>query len=260
MDDLAASDKQHSIPTNLRLLMLLEEVAQAGVPITPTEANLTLKLPKPTVHRLFATMEREGFLQRELDGRSYCPGPRLRRFSINVQSSLRIRTARLAVLTSLAEHVGETCNIATPDRHTMIYLERVETKWPLRIQLPIGTSVPFHCTASGKMYLSTLRASHLRQYLSAVSLSRQTELTMTDPEAIISAVQQIRKQKYSTDNEEFLDGMVAVAVPILDNQDRLLSTLSVHAPTQRISLEALQDHVPLITETAQKLSQLLSED
>ena len=45
---------------------------------------------------------------------------------------------------------------ALPDREAMVYIERVQTEWPLRIQLPIGTRVPFHCTASGKMYLSTL--------------------------------------------------------------------------------------------------------
>ena len=64
---------------------------------------------------------------------------------------------RQTVLNALAEDVGETCNIAMPERHAMVYLDRVETKWPLRIQLPVGTEVPFHCTASGKMYLSSLK-------------------------------------------------------------------------------------------------------
>jgi len=256
----ATSESQASIPTNLRVLAVLEEVALAGVPITPTEANTRLHLPKPTLHRLFATMEREGFLQRDLDGRSYSPGPRLRALSINVQSSMRIRTARLAVLTTLAETVGETCNIATPDRHNMTYLERVETKWPLRIQLPIGTAVPFHCTASGKMYLSTLRASHLRQYLTAARLEAHTPATMTDPETLIAAVAQVRRQGHATDDEEFLEGMVAVAVPILDQRKRLLSTLSVHAPRQRVSLDDLKAHLPLMRDTAQNLARLLTED
>ena len=138
------------------------------------------------------------------------------RLSANVQSSLRIRTARLAVLTELAERVRETCNISTPDRHAMTYLERVETKWPLRIQLPIGTAVPFHCTASGKMYLSTLRSSHLRQYLTSARLDSHTARTRTDPEILIREIAQIRKQGFSTDDEEFLDGMIAIAVPVLD--------------------------------------------
>jgi IclR family acetate operon transcriptional repressor len=67
------------IPTNLRLLLLLEEVSRAGVPVTPADLTDALGLPKPTVHRLFNTAEEAGFLQRDIDGRSYGPGPRLRR-------------------------------------------------------------------------------------------------------------------------------------------------------------------------------------
>ena len=73
------ADLKVQIPTNLRLLLLLEEVARAGVPVTPAGLVEALGLPKPTVHRLFNTAEEEGFLQRDIDGRSYGPGPRLRR-------------------------------------------------------------------------------------------------------------------------------------------------------------------------------------
>ena len=259
-DDVLSPDDVGKIPTNLRLLTVLEELCRAGVPITPTEVNTSLRLPKPTVHRLFHTLEAEGFIQRDIDGRSYSPGARLRRLSMDVLSSLRIRTARLAVLRSLSEKIGETCNIARPDRDAMVYLDRVETKWPLRIQMPVGSSVPFHCTASGKMYLSSFRPANLRTFLSATDLTALTPATITDPALLSDELQGITERGYATDNEEFMEGMVAVAVPVRDMHDRLLATLSVHAPTQRISLDDLVDHVPLITESAQRLMALLADD
>lgn len=67
--------KDTQIPTNLRLLMVMEEVAKRGVAVKPTDLIDALGLPKPTVHRLLQTAEAEGFLQRDLDGRSYGPGP-----------------------------------------------------------------------------------------------------------------------------------------------------------------------------------------
>ena len=82
------------IPTNLRLLMVIEQMAKAGVPVTPTEINAAIGLPKPTIHRLFNTLVDEGFLQHDLNGRTYSPGPRLRRMAGGILSSLRIRTAR----------------------------------------------------------------------------------------------------------------------------------------------------------------------
>lgn len=251
---------KQNIPTNMRLLLLLEEVASTGVPVTPTVVNARLGLPKPTVHRLFGTLEAEGFLQRDIDGKSYSPGKRLREMSVGVLSSLRIRSARVAILNELARQVGETCNVATPDRDAMIYLDRVETKWPLRIQLPVGSSVPLHCTASGKMYLSSLQITHMEQYLSASPLEKMTPHTMTDAADLGASLTRIREQGFSTDNEEFLEDMVACAVPILDGRGRLVSTLSIHAPTQRMSLDTMLGYVPLMHETAAKLTRLVLED
>jgi IclR family acetate operon transcriptional repressor len=245
------------IPTNLRLLLLLEEVSRAGVPVTPADLTDALGLPKPTVHRLFNTAEEAGFLQRDIDGRSYGPGPRLRRLSVNTLSSQRLRTVRLSILNAVVEKMGETCNIAVPDRECMVYLDRIETKWPLRIQLPVGTKVPFHCTASGKMYLSSLNPRYLDRYLASRELEEHTDRTITDTAALKAELIKTRKRVYSTDDEEFMESMVAVAVPIIDDQGRLVSTLSAHAPLQRHDLDALVANVGTLKSAAQQLSELL---
>ena len=143
MPDDLNQEKQGQIPTNLRLLVLLEEVAKVGVPVTPSSLKETLNLPKPTLHRLFHTAEEAGFLQRDIDGRSYGPGPRLRRLAVDTVSSQRVRMVRLTILRRVAETIGETCNIATPDRDGMIYLDRHQSPahpvagW-------IASTVPLH--------------------------------------------------------------------------------------------------------------------
>lgn len=252
------ADSEGNIPTNLRLLLALEAMAEAGVPVTPTEVNRDLGLPKPTIHRLFSTLEAEGFIQHEIDGRGYSPGLRLRKMSAGILSSLRIRTARLAILTELAERIGETCNIALPDRDAMIYLDRVETKWPLRIQLPVGSRVPLYCTASGKLYLSTLDRPHLKNYAKSTKFEVRTPNTICDPDALAEEASTIRERGYSTDNSEFMEDMIAVAVPIADSNGRLVSTLSFHAPVQRLCLDDAVRHVDTLKEAAAELSDLIS--
>ena len=179
--------------------------------------------------------------------------------SAGILSSLRIRTARVAILQRLADEIGETCNIAQPDRDAMIYIDRVETKWPLRIQLPIGTRVPFYCTASGKMYLSTLDRRHLRKFANSVMFQAHTGRTLTSAEALLDEVSKIRARGYALDDEEFMEGMVAVAVPILDGHGRLVSTLSVHAPVQRFSLADAERHAETLKSAAAQLSGLMIE-
>ncbi|MGH1466127.1 MAG: IclR family transcriptional regulator [Cognatishimia sp.] len=254
------TSKESGIPTNLRLLLVLEAMAKAGVPVTPTEVNQNLGLPKPTIHRLFSTLETEGFIQREIDGRGYSPGLRLRQMSTGIISSLRIRTARVAILSKLADEIGETCNIALPDRNAMIYLDRVETKWPLRIQLPVGTRVPFYCTASGKMYLSSLDNRHLKSYATSVDLAPRTPQTIISSDALIEEIRRVRDQGYAVDQCEFMDGMTAIAVPIYESNGRLVSTLSVHAPEQRFPVDVAVKHVTMLLDAASKLSTLLKEE
>lgn len=260
MRSVAQEQTNDTIPTNLRLLSILEEVVRAGVPVTPTDVNARIGLPKPTIHRLFATLESEGFLQRELDGSSYTAGRRLRKLATNALSSLRVRTARFAILTALASEISETCNIAVPDRDAMIYLDRVETKWPLRIQMPVGTHVPFYCTASGKMYLSTLNPAHLQRYLGATTIEALTPRTITDRSLLRKEIERVRERGYALDDEEFMEGMIALAVPINDDQGRLLSTLSFHAPTQRLTLDRALLHLPRLRHAAGELARLIIED
>ncbi len=259
MPDDQSVTERGQIPTNLRLLAVIEEVVRAGVPVTPSAVNDVLGLPKPTVHRLFATAEQQGFLQRDIDGRSYGPGPRLRRLAVDTMTSERVRALRLAVLQRVAEKVGETCNLAIPDRDGMFYLDRVETHWPLRINLPVGSQVPFHCTASGKMHLSCLRSDYLDRLLNSLALRQMTEKTITDSGILRQELAASRENGYATDNEEFMEGMSAIAVPVKDRRGRLLATLSVHAPVQRHTLTSLKGHLDTLIDAAAELSDIAAE-
>jgi len=245
---------------SLRLLLILEEVAKIGVPATPTEINRSIGLPKQTLHRMFASLEAQGFLQREHDGRSYSPGLRMRSMAINTISSPGSRAARLAIMSRLAADIGETCNLSIPDQNAMIYADRVETEWPLRIQLPIGTKVPLHCTASGKLYLSTLPSTQLDRILSNTKLEKRTSKTLTDQEALSVEIDRIRAKGFSEDNEEFMEGMIALAVPINDQQGRFLSALAFHAPTPRMPFAAAHQHLDRLRDAANELAKLLMED
>ena len=252
-------DHKGQIPTNLRLLHLCEEVAKAGTPVSAAALADAIGLPKPTMHRLLATAEAEGFLQRDVDGKSYGPGKRLRRLAANTLSTQRMRTERLAIMRSLAEEVGETCNLAAPSRFNMVYLDRVETHWPLRIQLPVGTQVPFHCTASGKMYLSSLRSDKLARLLASLDLEKRTQRTIVDHEALRAELAITRERGFATDDQEFMDGMSAIAVPIRDSQHRLLTTLSIHAPDQRQSVATLEEHLDPLLSAAAQLAEIVND-
>lgn len=243
-----------------RSLAILGKIAETGRPLTPTELNADLGLPKPTIHRLCKMLQNEGYLERNIDHRGLTAGPKLRDMALDVIAGAGgQRTALHAILEQLAETVGETCNINVPDGNAMRYIDRVEARWPLRLQLPVGTRVPLHCTASGKMFLSDLPPARRKQLVAHLALEPHTPNTISDPETLQTVLERIRADGFGDDNEEFLEGMVAVAVPVRDDKGRLIATLAMHGPTQRLTLEAAKAQLPALRRAADKLSRLFRD-
>jgi DNA-binding IclR family transcriptional regulator len=253
-------DRRDRIPTNLRALRILETLAQSGRAMSPTEIGAEIGLPKATIHRLCTTLEDEGFLIREPHDGRLRPARRTREFAAGLQAAARIDISRHLVLKSVAMKIGETCNLVVTGASGMSYLDRVDTPWPLRFQLPVGTEVPFHCTASGKLFLSTYGAQALDTVLASLDLTPEGPNCATTPQALRQKLDQVREAGYSWDDEEFMAGMIAFAVPIRDPGGRFVAALAFHAPMQRTSLEAGRKHVATLLEGAARMEALFFSD
>ena len=250
---------QDVVPAGLRPLLVIQTLLDAGVPLTPTAINDQLNLPRATVHRICQRLLDAGWLARDIDGKRLLPGKQLIAFTGRLAVFSRYVQARVAILRGLSEAIGETCNITIPGHEGMVYLDRVETRWPLRIHLPVGGTVPFYCTASGKLYLSTLPRSRQRRIVHSLRLEKLAENTITEAEVLLGALKEIARDRIGTDDEEFVQGMVAVAVPIYDENRRLMATVAVHGPVHRMSFEDARRHVPALRMSAEKLRAVFLE-
>lgn len=247
---MAAEDR---IPTNLRTLMILEILGRADKPLTPTQINDRLGLPKQTVHRLCTTLEQEGFLTRCTDGKRMKPARRLLDLGVGLMQSGRDFHSRHQILEQIAHRVNEAVNYVVPQERGMHYLDRVDTDWPLRIQLPVGSHVPFHCTASGKVYMASMPPAARRAFVAALDLKPLTDATLTTPAALLEELAQIRKQGFALDNGEFMEGMVALAVPVTDPAGRYIASLAFHGPSQRLTVAQAIDQKAIIQDGADRL-------
>ena len=248
------------IPTNLRTLLILEILGKNDRAMTATEINDQLGLPKQTVHRLCETLEENGFLSRLGNSKKFQVARRLRDLGSGLLHNSRDHIARNQILREVAQSVRETVNYAVPGNLGMNYLDRVETDWPFRIQLPIGTSVPFHCTASGKCFLASLPPKQRNNLARNLNFERMTSHTHVSAETFLEELAEVRKLGYSLDREEFLDGMIALAVPMTDRNGRFISAIAMHGPTQRLSIDLLVSQVDLIQDAAKRLSEVLFSD
>ena len=251
MGDIGSDSER--IPTNLRTLLILEFLGKQPEPQSPTSVGRAIGLPKQTTHRLCNTLLQEGFLAKDERSGHLRPGRRARELASGILHSSASHVTRRQILVDLAERVGETVNFVVPEDQGMSYKDRVETDWAFRIQLPIGTHVPFHCTASGKTFLASLPKTERRRLVNVMHLRKMTDNTIVDPEQLLTELQQVSRQGFAIDNEEFMDGMVAIAVPVLDQAGRYFASVAFHGPVQRISVAAATHRFDEVREAAEKL-------
>ncbi len=246
-------ENSDNIPPNLRTLMILEVLGQSDEALTPTEINARLGLPKQSIHRLCKTLLEAGYLARVEGGKRLRPSRRSRLFGAGLLYASQSHILRRQVLLDVASQVKETVNYVVAEGNGMRYVDRVETDWPFRVQLDIGSNVPFHCTASGKTFLAGLKPSARKRFVRALALDELTRNTVTDPERLLSELVSVSKNGHALDQEEFFNGMIALAVPVTDEHGRFIAALAMHGPTQRLSAEILLAKKDILLDGARRL-------
>jgi DNA-binding IclR family transcriptional regulator len=246
------SDDSNKTPPNLRMLSIISLLATQGQPMSIQEMINHLGWPKQSLHRLVQSLVDNRYLERQ--GRRYSPSKQLSNMANGILHFAPNLHARHRILTQLSADSGETVNFVMPMEDGMTYVDRVDTNWPFRILLPIGTSVPFHCTASGKTYLASMRGDQRRRFLAGLTLDQHTDNTHTNTITLEKELKVIRRQGYALDDEEFFENMYAIAVPVFDPQGRFHAALATHGPKLRFNrdqalalVDRLKDYAAQIT-------------
>ena len=243
-----------SAERSLRLLALL---ADEGRPLSLAELAARLALPKGTAHRICLQLIESGFLARDVDERHFSVGPALRQLAFATLNHGVVRGLRHEVLAQLVGVIGETCNFTTQDGTEVLYLDRVEAKWPLRLTLDVGSHVPLHCTASGKLFLALMPAGDREEVIEGLALPRMTPATITAKKALRAECEAIAACGYACDREEFIAGLIAVAVPVTRGPRGARAAIAVHAPTARMALAQALERLPALQTSAERMGQLI---
>jgi DNA-binding IclR family transcriptional regulator len=178
--------------------------------------------------------------------------------SFKVQVNSPVRAQRHAVLMRLVEEIGETCNFTMLDGNEVVYIDRVETNATVRLHMHVGSRVPLHCTASGKLFLAHMARGELNRLIGPGPYHRYTERTVVSPLALERRLMKIRSTGVGTDVGEYLEGSVCVAVPVRDGNGCIFATVAAHGPAPRMSLKKGHDFLPAMRAAAAAIASTLS--
>ena len=241
----------------LKPLGVLEALAEMQQPATLAQLVTYLSIPKPTVHRWLKALESMGLLSRHPDGRRYEIAARATQLAIAILLGEPGRALRRNILRRLVDDVGEACNLTIFDGAEVTYLDRVEANWPLRVTFQPGSQVPAHSSASGKLLLAYMPPSRRDKLLRQIPLTPCTENTLTNTSALTKELLNIRRLGYSTDREEYLNGLVCVAAPVFGTAMRrrsCVAAIAIQAPVTRTDINALIKFIPRLQKAANEIA------
>lgn len=237
---------------------ILETLTGNSQPLSMAELARETGMTKPTAHRIITVLAELGFVERDHGKRGYVEGSRLIQFSLDTLKATGSRNMRHAVLRALSEETGETCNFGILAGAEVIYLDRVEAKWALGLRFDPGSHVPAHCSAIGKLLLSLEPPERRYELLRAMPLTRYTAHTVTSIPSLLEALELIHEDEIGIDDQESIEGVVCIAVPVRAADGGTVGGLALSAPEARVSMEEALRLVPQLRRAAAKLGKTFS--
>jgi IclR family acetate operon transcriptional repressor len=211
-----------------RALDLLEALTHAPNPLPLSDLAGAASLPLPTAHRLMATLISRGYARQTMT-RLYEPGPSL----IGLADGANRIVASWAAphLRKLVDLTGETANLAVLDGDFVLYIAQSPSRHSMRMFTQVGSRVLPHCTGVGKALLSGWADADVLALLARTGMPEHTPETITDPDAFLRRLAQVRDDGYAMDDGEQELGVRCVAIAIATPMP---SAISVSGPSERL--------------------------
>lgn len=231
--ELTAADNVATVASVSRALRILRCFTPTRTALGVSEIARLLQMHKSTTYRLLVTLERENFLYQVDPGR-YALSYTVLELASAVSDSGGVRAVVLEQLGELVAQTGETAHLAVLDDGEVLYLEKVEGTWSLRMPSAVGRKVPVNCTALGKVLLSGMAPDELEEAVRSRRWAPATQHTVTDPDELARVARRVREDGYAIDREEIELGLLCIAAPIRDDAGEIRAGISISGPMSRL--------------------------
>ena len=240
----------HSVGKAMELLNLLLKCRR---PLSLQELTELSGFPKSTIYTLLSSMRAYSYIEQKPDGKYYL-GVRLYECGRAVSAQWDISDAARPYLERLAELTHASAVITYMDNGHIINLEQFAGRAGVQVLSEVGTRLPLHATAQGKLYLSTLKDTDAASLLHAQGMQPFTPHTMTSAETVLAHLTLIRQNGYAIENGEYKIGLRAVCAPVFDSDQKVRYAVGVVGLFRRIDSEEFEEAIASTLETARQFS------
>lgn len=242
-----------------RALSLISVLTRSRGPHSVTDLAARLSLPVSTVHRLLHTLMSLGYVTQYAASKRYGAGRGIA--ELNRAMLLKYEYSQFArpYLERLADTTGETANLAALYGTFAIYLDQVESSAMMRVSNPVGTLVPLHCSAAGKVFLADFKTALLDDTVRHTGLEAHTSNTIVTREALDLELERVRRQGYAFDDEEYAPGARCVAVAMRGSSGTVVAAISVSGPAVRMPDDRIPSLAAQVSAVADEFAERMRE-
>ncbi|MEV8534464.1 IclR family transcriptional regulator [Streptomyces sp. NPDC051211] len=235
-----------------RALSILPLLARGPAGLGQVAAELDVH--KSTALRLLRTLHEHGLVYRQADGR-YRLGGRLFALAAEAMENLDIRETAHPHLAALNADTGHTVHLALHQDDEVVYVDKVDSRYPVRMYSRIGRPVPLTVAAVAKVLLAGLDESERRALAERIEYPRYTARSTPDAEAFLRELALVREQGWATDLGGHEDTVNCLGAPVRGPGGRVVAALSVSAPSMLVGSGELLELLPQVLRTADAISQ-----
>lgn len=242
-----------SVDNALKVLLLLGERSELRL----TEVAEYLNVASSTAHRLLAMLQYRGFMRQDARTKAYRPGTALTGVAFSILQRFDVREAMHPFVEKLNSELAETVHLALLDGNTVRFIDAIESPQAVRVSSRLGTSMPAHCSSSGKAMLAHLPAEELHRLYPGEDLEGLTPHSLRSRSGLESELAKVRRRGYATSSEESENGVASVAVAFPAGQTPTRLALSVAVPVGRMNRSAVRWMAGALQATVAEASGLL---
>lgn len=224
--------------TTFRILNALKEMGGAGV----TELSNELDIPKSSIHNYLSTLGQEEYVVKE--GQKYRVGLRLLELGSYARHQKPIYDVARPEIDKLAEQTGELVNLLVEEHGRGIYIYRSQGDDAVNVDAYTGHRVYLHNTALGKAILSEMPEERVNKIIERHGLPASTEHTVDNRGDLFDMLETIRERGIAFDQEERLQGLKCVAMPVTRSNGNVQGAISISGPTSRMKGDRFEEELP----------------
>ncbi|WP_067501696.1 IclR family transcriptional regulator [Actinoplanes sp. TFC3] len=223
-----------------RAAAILRMLAGGPGKLSLAEIARSLDLAKPTVHGILRTLQGVGFVEQDRVSGHYQLGAALLHLGTSYLDINELRSRSINWADPLAARSGEAVRIGTVLEGRVLVVHHVFRPDDTFQTLDIGTLMPLHATALGKVLLAYRSA--------ALPPARDpfTHRTLTGERDLSAELTHVRDAGWAADIEEFTVGEAAIAAPIRGYGGLVVGAMGISGLVERICDSRYRPHARLV--------------